>query len=286
MRPYIPFQTPDRAVWRAASRVALVAGLAAGAACAPDPLPPPRLPAPNAADEPTELERAVDTYHQTGELSPLQAWLRTHPGHPDAELWTEVVALRHYEAATFASLEEAQEQGPEVPMIASRNPAALTDLVQRYPETFAGQTARAVLEHRAVKRLFTGDAVSDAVIAFLDHRRDWLLDEDGEPLAPNLDVEAFRADKEEVIRERAGDHLVHDGCAKRVGVCTWWVQRYPNAAQTQAIQADLGQIWWNRGHPPWQGKAHLQCAFDCARECRANAVPLDDSCYDPCYARC
>ncbi len=237
----------------------------------------------------TELDEAVAEYHEDGELERLAAWVATHADHPEAALWREVVALRTYESLVVGdpwSFEEPKD-GEDVAVAPLPEPKAaeLVALVERYPGTLGAETAQALLETEGLKRLSI-PAFNDSVVSFLEGRNDWVQDDYGRNLMPNVDLDTFRERHEASLRTRLGERLAEDRCVDTMGYCTWYVQSYPNDPVTGELQLAMKDEWYRRGHPRWRGSAFANCAFRCAKTCRTAAEPLDDACYAPCFARC
>lgn len=243
----------------------------------------------HAAQTASDLELAVAEYHDSGGLDRLTAWLETHPEHPEAAVWREVVALRAYESLVIGdpwSVEEMQP-GEDVALAPLPEPKAteLVALVQRYPGTLGADTAQALLEDDGLRRLSV-PAFNDAVVSFLEGRDDWVRDDTGRNLMPNVDLDAFRDRHEDSLRARLGERLMEDGCVETMGYCTWYVRTYPEDPRTGSLQTAMKQEWYRRGHPGWRGVKFANCSYSCAKSCRSSAEPLDDACYAPCFARC
>lgn len=237
----------------------------------------------------TELDEAVAEYHEDGDLERLTAWVDTHTDHPEADVWREVVALRTYESLVVGdpwSFEEPKD-GEDIAVAPLPEPTAaeLVALVERYPGTLGAETAQALLETEGLKRLSV-PAFNDSVVSFLEGRNDWVQDDYGRNLMPNVDLETFRERHEDSLRARLGERLVEDQCVDSMGYCTWYVRSYPNDPLSGDLQAAMKDEWYRRGHPRWRGAKFANCAYRCAKNCRNAAEPLDDACYAPCFARC
>jgi hypothetical protein len=235
------------------------------------------------------LDEAVAAYHEDGAIEGLVAWVETHPEHPDRDVWREVVALRSYEALVIGdpwTAEEAQD-GEDAAVAPLPEPTAteLVALVERYPGTLGADTAQALLESDGLRRL-SMPAFNDSVVSFLEGRDDWVRDDYGRNLMPNVDLDAFRERHEDSLRMRLAQRLAEDGCVGSMGYCTWYVQRYPDDPRAGQLQVAMKDEWYRRGHPRWRGSKFANCAYRCAKNCRTNAEPLDDACYAPCFARC
>ncbi len=237
----------------------------------------------------TDLDVAAAAYHDDGDLEPLVAWVDAHPDHPEVEVWREVVALRTYESLVIGDpwTPAEAEPGEDAAVATLPEPSvpALVALVERYPGTFGAQTAAALLESDGLRRL-TQPAFNDALVAFLEGRNDWVHDDDGRNLMPNVDLAAFRDRHEDTLRARLGERLAQSACAESMGYCTWYVDRFPDEPIAGELQAAMKQEWYRRGHPRWRSSRFANCAYRCAKTCRNDAVPLDDACYAPCFARC
>jgi hypothetical protein len=189
----------------------------------------------------------------------------TPPLDPGVRL--EVVALRAYERLLDPN---------------GWNVVRALDIVQRYPDTYAASMLRGRL----------GKTAEDAA------RRNLTLEElaeflDGEPipLGPELasigvDDSSFRIRYEEELRDELGERLLEDGCETLMAYCTWWVDRYPEDPRSAEFEQRMGEVWARRIRPGWKGRRHHRCAWRCGTTCRAQAEPLDDSCYAPCYETC
>lgn len=237
----------------------------------------------------SELDHAVVAYHDDGDLAGLAAWVEKHPEHPDHALWEEVVALRVYESVVIgdpwseAPIEEGDD--PAVAPLPEPSVPKLRALVERYPNTVAAKTATAVLEAEGLRRL-TQPPFNDNVVAFLEGNDDWVRDDDGRSLLPNVDLDAFRSRHEDTLRTRLGERLVEDGCTSKMGYCTWYVQAFPQAPVVTGLTSAMKDEWYRRAHPRWRGKRFANCTYKCAKRCQTQAEPLDDACYAPCFSRC
>jgi hypothetical protein len=226
------------------------------------------------------LAQALDAYHDDGDIAPLQAWLAEHPEHPDASLWREVVALRSYERAIDRAVDAVP---PDQPVrLAS---ADLNAVVLAHPGTLVARTAQAALGESVLVQL-RDPVLGRRALDFFEGGDAWACDGDGQRLAPDLDLERFRTRHEATLLQGVERQLRERGCDEAVGWCSWWVERYPDAPGSEAIRADLEEVWYRRGHPPWKSRRHLRCANACARECRPRTTPFDDGCYTTCYAGC
>ncbi len=237
----------------------------------------------------SELDEAVFAYHEDGDLDALRSWVDVHPDHPELDTWREVVALRTYESVVIGdpwSAEEA-EDGEDTALAPLPQPstAALLALVERYPGTLGAQTAQALLETHGLQRL-TVPTFNDSVVAFLEGRDDWVRDDSGRNLMPNVDLDAFRQRHETKLRARFGERLAEDACVESMGYCTWYVRAYPEDPRVSELQVAMKDEWYRRGHPRWRGSKFANCAYRCAKNCRVDAEPLDDACYAPCFAGC
>lgn len=230
----------------------------------------------------TDLDRAVDAYHRYGEWALLQEWVHAHPDDPDAERWREIVALRRYETERVGP---SAVVGDEPELKANPNAAAVATIAQRYGDTVGGRLAMAVASEEGMRRLSTPIA-NPWVIGFLEGRDEWAYDGQGRPMIPESDIEHIRHIHAARVRNRLGNHLHEQRCVELVGYCMWWVRQYPTDGRTHQLRIELKQIWYERGHPPWKGKRHANCALRCARSCVENADPPDDACFAPCYAQC
>ena len=237
----------------------------------------------------SELDEAVFAYHDNGDLEALSAWVDAHPDHPELDTWREVVALRAYESLVIGDpwTAEEYEEGQDVAVAELPEPstAGLLALVARYPGTLGAETAQSLLETHGLQRLSV-PAFNDAVVAFLEGRDDWVRDERGRNLMPNVDLEAFRKRHESKLRTRLGERLTEDACVESMGYCTWYVQAYPQDPRVSDLQVAMKDEWHRRGHPRWRGSKFANCSYRCAKDCRNDAEPLDDACYAPCFARC
>ncbi len=242
-----------------------------------------------AAQAKTELDLATAAYHEDGDLEKLVAWVDTHPDHAEVDVWREVVALRTYESLVIGDpwSPADPEEGEDVAVAPLPEPSvpALVALVERYPGTLGAETAQALLESDGLRRL-TQPAFNDAVVAFLEGRDDWVEDDHGRNLMPNVDLSAFRDRHEETLRSRLGERLAENACKESMGYCTWYIERYPEAPVVGQLQAAMKQEWYRRGHPRWRGSRFANCSYRCAKTCRTDAAPLEDTCYAPCFARC
>ncbi len=237
----------------------------------------------------SELEDAVLAYHDAGDLEALRSWVDTHTDHPELDTWREVVALREYESLVIGdpwAIDEPEE-GDDVAVAALPEPttAGLLALVDRYPGTLGAQTAQALLETHGLRRLSV-PAFNDALVAFLEGRDDWVQDEHGRNLMPNVDLDAFRRRHESKLRTRLAQRLSEDACVQSMGYCTWYVNAYPQDPRVSDLQVAMKQEWYRRGHPRWRGSRFANCSYRCAKDCRTDAEPLDDACYAPCFAGC
>ena len=237
----------------------------------------------------SSLDQAVATYHEEGEIDGLVAWVETHPEHPKYDVWREVVALRTYEGLVIGDpwIAEAAEDGDDPAVAALPEPSVgeLVALVERYPGTLGADTAQALLESDGLRRLSV-PAFNDSVVSFLEGRDDWVQDDYGRNLMPNVDLDAFRNRHERTLRTRLGERLADDGCVESMGYCTWYVRQYPKDPLAEQLQVAMKDEWYRRGHPRWRGSKFANCAYRCAKNCRNDAEPLDDACYAPCFARC
>lgn len=283
--------------------LALVAACSVGSRS--EPLPKLPLASTEAASEADRtLEQAVVRYHDQGDLDPLTAWLTAYPEHPDAEIWAEVVALRQYEEASLGEMllplppaepmavdkpseapgPEYAADGPDESELPDRDRGALRDLAQARGSTLGGRMAMAVLEGERTDALFEFP-VGLRVTRFLDGEPAWVGDGDDGPEA-RMDLERMQARYTESVRDRLAEALVKDGCWTQMGFCNWWVERYPDDPRTVTMREAMQAVWYRRGHPAWKGRNHGYCAHVCVKTCRPEAAPLDDGCFDPCYARC
>jgi len=237
----------------------------------------------------SELDRAVAEYEADGDLERLTAWVDAHPEHAEVDIWREVVALRSYEALVVGdpwTVEEAKAgEDAAVAPLPEPKAADLVALVERYPGTLGAETAQALLESEGLRRLSI-PAFNDSVVSFLEGRDDWVEDDYGRNLMPNVDLEVFRSRHEHTLRSRLGERLAEDRCVESMGYCTWYVQRYPEDPVTESLHVAMKDEWYRRGHPRWRGSKFANCAYRCAKSCRNDAEPLDDACYAPCFARC
>lgn len=237
----------------------------------------------------SELDEAVFAYHDNGDLEALRSWVDAHPDHPKLDTWREVVALRAYESLVIGDpwTAEEYEEGEDVAVAELPEPstAGLLALVARYPGTLGAQTAQSLLETHGLHRLSV-PAFNDAVVAFLEGRDDWVRDERGQNLMPNVDLDAFRKRHESKLRRRLGERLAEDACVESMGYCTWYVKAYPQDPRVSDLQVAMKDEWHRRGHPRWRGSRFANCSYRCAKDCRNDAEPLDDACYAPCFARC
>ena len=278
-----------RATLVAIHRGAVSGTILLASACRHAPAPPdPARPETAPAAVQRALDVAVARYHDDGDLDLLRAWVEQHPDHADADIWREVIALRTYERLSIgdplAPAEPAQVgDDPAVARLPAPDPQRLVALVAAYPDTLGGRTAQALLEAEGLRRL-REPVLNPIAVAFLEGDEGW-TDAAGVTM-PHVDLHDFHARHAPILAARFAQTLVDDGCASTMGWCTWWVQRFPDAAATPAIHDAMYRVWHRRAHPRWQGRNHAACAFACARKCRQGAAPLDDGCYEPCIARC
>jgi hypothetical protein len=211
---------------------------------------------------PDALGRAIAHYQETGEIVLLERYFAAHP-EADAGIWKEVVALRAYEQLV-------EEDG--------WNLVAAKELVHRYPDTHGAEMLAVRMEKAAFAAVASSPSL-ETLVAFLDGAQ---LEES----SLGLDDERFRERYEERLRALLERRLVSSGCSDLMPYCTWWVDRHPEAASTQQLEQQMAEVWHRRAYPGWKGARHHRCAYRCGTTCRAQARPLDDSCYAPCYARC
>jgi hypothetical protein len=288
--------------------VSLTLGI--GASCRVDRVPAtaPALPVTRvrtdrtAIDEASPLRAAVDRYHETGDLTALQAWLQQHPDDPEAAIWREVVALRDYEDRSYGEWSaiddpdlsgwggpddavEYAADGPPDAGLPERDEAVLRELARRHRGTMVGDTAVAVLDQVRVRSLLQL-AVSRRVTDLLDGRVDWAEPGQTPDEAARADFVAFRGRHAPALRQQLADALVADACWTTMGYCTWWIDRYPDDPVTATLGEAQRAVWYRRAHPTWKGNNHTYCAHKCVDACRPQATPLDDACFEPCYLRC
>ena len=264
----------------------------AGAACSRGPGRAGPLPTtPGTQRSPDPLETAIAKYRETGDAEDLRAYIDAHPEEDRAVVWREMLALDAYKGAwTLGELEAYDDELDPAPMVNTRS---LRSLVDEYPDTFAAQmagagldTERHVLEAAALRQL--GAPILNAhIVAFLSGDDSWAAAVDAdEDAGVQIDLGRFRRRHETRLKDTLRRTLIDDGCSASMGYCRWYAAQFASEDATTEVQTAIKQEWWRRGHPPWQGKAHLQCAYDCARTCREQPVSLDDTCYDGCYERC
>lgn len=218
--------------------------------------------------QPEALTRAIADWHEDENIEPLAEYVAAHP---DAELgvWREVVALQRYDACG-----------------ASRTDVhGLRTVLHEFPDTIAGRIAGATLMGDGLSRL-RAEIPGPLLVDFLAGGDAWTRDLEGRPQIATADAERVRSEEESDLRSQLAAALLRDGCEATMGYCAWWLSRYPGDADTAGIAAAATKTWYRRGHPSWRGNEHARCALRCAKNCKANAKPLDDSCYQPCYARC
>ena len=279
------------------TRGALLASVVlATAACSRGPGRAGPLPAtPGTSHAVDPLSKAIETYQRTGNAGDLQAYIDVHPGDDRAVVWREMLALDAYERAwTLGDLEAVDDDDvaafDPAPMVNTRT---LKTIVDDYPDTFAAQMAGAGLdtEHHVLEaaalRFLGAPTLNTHVVAFLSGDDTWARGVDtGEDEGVQIDLRRFRRRHEARLKDAVRRTLLDDKCGESMGYCRWYVAQFPADDTTEAIQVAIRKEWWRRGHPPWQGKAHLQCAYDCARTCRDQPVTLDDTCFDTCFERC
>ena len=256
---------------RARLALAFIAVFAAGGACHPNISAPPPVPAGHRATKRAPaLERAVAAWKERDDIGPLVGWLAQHGDDPDAEVWREVVAMHDYDACHAG---EAIDE------------AGMREVVRKYPDTVAGRVAIARLSGDMLGHLRRAIPSRD-LVDFLDGGQAWARTDDGQARMPATDLAAFHGAHAQDLEQALARTLVTDRCRTHMAYCNWWIQRRPAAPETSTIAAARKQAWYDRGHPTWRGGAHARCALRCSLNCRERAMPLDDSCYPPCYARC
>lgn len=225
-----------------------------------------------------ELQAAVDAWREDDDVGPLQRYLEQHRDDESLGVWREVVALHDYDRARPIIDEQRR----------TASPAQLGRIAERYPDTIAGQLSAATLLSDVVDALYREPA-GPLVIDFLDGGTAWCHareDAKGGHGAACREAQAIRRSHAVTVQRRLSSALQADGCAATMATCNWWIARYPDAPETAAIVAASREVWQRRAHPHWQGGEHARCALRCAKTCRERATPLDDGCYDPCYAGC
>jgi len=262
------------------------------AACSRGPGRAGPLPAtPGTQTPPSALDEAITKYRETGDAADLRTYIDAHPDDDRALVWREMLALDAYQGAwTLGELEAYDDEFDPAPMVNTRS---LRSLVDEYPDTFAGQmagagldTERHVLEAAALRHL-GAPTLNAHVVAFLSGDDSWAATVDtGEEAGVQIDLGRFRRRHEQRLKDGLRKRLLDDACTDSMGYCRWYADQFAREDATADIEVAIKKEWWRRGHPPWQGKAHLQCAYDCARTCREQPVSLDDSCYNACFARC
>lgn len=246
------------------------------------------------ADDP--LEDAIEHYRQTGDAAQLQRAIAVDPDDDRAAVWRELLALSAYEGAW--ALGEQDDPSPD-----AHDPAPLVDtrdlktVVRDYPDTFAAQMARAGLDTQshvlesAAQRVLSTPALNAHAVRFLAGDDSWSVAVDnGDEEGIQIDLRRFRQRNEAPVRASVRAALLADKCQGAVGYCRWFVERYPDDEAAATLRQAMKTVWYARAHPPWQGKAHLQCAYNCSNTCRTQPVEvpavLTDGCYDACYDRC
>lgn len=215
---------------------------------------------------PAPLSQAIARYRDTGEVEPLQDYVRAHPNE-ELGVWTEVVALHIYKQLLSEDGWDAEQA---------------LQVVHRYPGTYAAQMLATRLRTSAYDATLAELSIDD-IVALLD----------GAPVSVpepwsvvGIDQDEFRETYAPELRQRLEHELLATGCEQMMGYCNWWVDRHPQAESTQRLQQDMDEVWQHRRRPGWKGRSHHRCAWACGTRCRAEAKPLDDSCYEPCYATC
>lgn len=252
---------------RAATRWAVLLAAATVSCAAPD-RGPPSPPERRVEAQPPALVAAIERWHQADDIEPLARYVAANPGAQDG-VWREVVALRRYDACDRAGT-DAQ---------------ALRTVAHDFPDTVAGRLASATLLGDGLGRL-RAEVPGPLVVDFLDGGDAWARDGHGQLQLGVAELERAQAEQAPGLRDRFAAALAADGCATTMGYCSWWSSRYPNDPRTAGIIAAAKQTWYRRGHPTWQGGEHARCAARCVKRCKAIAAVLDDSCWQPCYARC
>lgn len=264
----------------------------AAAGCSRGPGRAGALPAtPGTQRAPDPLDVAIAKYSETGDAADLRAYIDAHPEEDRAVVWREMLALDAYKGAwTLGELESWDDEFDPAPMVDTRS---LRSLVDDYPDTFAAEmagagldTERHVLEVAALRRL-GAPTLNTHVVAFLSGDDSWAAAVDAEEeMGVQIDLGRFRRRHETRIKDTLRRTLLDDGCNTSMGYCRWYATQFASEDGTDEVQTAIKKEWWRRAHPPWQGKAHLQCAYDCARTCREQPVSLDDTCFDGCFERC
>lgn len=227
------------------------------------------------------FDQAVVAFHDAENAGPLGKWVDAHPEDPRAELWREILAMRMYERFVFGPTdrETTPQLGddPALEPVLGANEAQLRSVLAAYPGTLGARNASARLSANALDAL-RDPVLNPKAVAFLD----------GDDSVCGLaEVDDFRLQYQPGIRLRVGREILARGCEDAMGYCTWWVLAFPKDAEfTPGIQAQQEDAWFRRARPRWQSGRFARCAARCAKGCRAEAAPLDDSCYDPCIAKC
>lgn len=278
---------------RAVARAAVLgAMLAATAVCGPGPGRAGPLPVtPGTQVTPDALDKAIAQYEKTGQTQAIAAFIAANPDDERSAIWHELLALAAYDRAwSLGEFDEGRNDLEDpAPVVNTRD---LRAVVSAYPGTFAARMAGAglvtqahVVESTALRQLVR-PVINQRVVAFLSGQDSWVAqlpggDDDG----VQIDLRSFRRRNAASLQQGLADALQTDGCTSAMGYCQWFVVQFPADPATVAIGKAMKRQWYERAHPPWKSKAHLQCAYDCSHRCRAQPT-LDDACYEGCFSKC
>lgn len=254
--------------WASGPLGAMLLAVAASSCAAAADHGPPSAPYRTAVAQPEALAMAIASWHEDEDIEPLAGYVAAHPD-ADLGVWREVVALYRYDACG--------ESRTDV--------HGLRTVAHDFPDTVAGQIAEVTLLGDGLARLHA-EVPGPLLVDFLDGGDAWTRDSRGNSQVAAADLERVRRERGPALRAQLVAALVSDACNATMGYCTWWLSRYPGDAESVAITSAVTKTWYRRGHPTWKGGEHARCALKCAKRCRERAAVLDDSCYQPCYARC
>ena len=224
-----------------------------------------------------DYDQAIDRFRATGETAGVEAMIAAHPEDPRSEIWREMLALRAYDAA----FDPWATDDPDATVV---RPEQLAMVAASYPGTFAAQMATAGIENDALAEL-RADPLGPKALAFLAGSDAWATQAQSAH-AVRIDREGFRRRHAPGLADAVAERILSDGCRETMGYCTWWVENLGGDPRTEQVQHAMKQVWHARGRPGWRSKRYATCMRRCARRCRAEAQPLDDSCWDPCATAC